>query len=110
VPVSQTATLLLGFPLGFFQSGIVAGMGATFAELFPVRARDRPGVLDNFGRGVGSLMPTVVGILGGTMALGQRSASARCSLRRGPRGCRVAAGDARQSAHRPAHEPVAASS
>jgi len=72
VPVSQTATLLLGFPLGFFQSGIVAGMGATFAELFPtyVRATGQ-GFSYNFGRGVGSLMPTVVGILGGTMALGQ---------------------------------------
>ena len=72
VPVSQTATLLLGFPLGFFQSGIVAGMGATFAELFPtyVRATGQ-GFSYNFGRGVGSLMPTVVGILAATMALNE---------------------------------------
>jgi len=72
VPVSQTTTLLLGFPLGFFQSGIVAGMGATFAELFPtyIRATGQ-GFTYNFGRGVGSLMPTIVGILGATMALNE---------------------------------------
>lgn len=72
VPVSQTTTLLLGFPLGFFQSGIVAGMGATFAELFPtyVRATGQ-GFSYNFGRGVGSLMPTIVGVLAATMALNE---------------------------------------
>ncbi len=72
IPVSQTTTLLLGFPLGFFQSGIVAGMGATFAELFPtyVRATGQ-GFSYNFGRGVGSLMPTIVGILAATMALNE---------------------------------------
>lgn len=72
VPISQFATLLLGFPLGFFQSGIVAGMGATFAELFPtyVRATGQ-GFSYNFGRGVGSLMPTMVGILGATVPLNE---------------------------------------
>ena len=29
-PLNDMAVLLLGFPLGFFQSGIIAGMGATF--------------------------------------------------------------------------------
>jgi len=70
VPISQFATLLLGFPLGFFQSGIVAGMGATFAELFPtyIRATGQ-GFSYNLGRGVGSLMPTIVGLVGATVAL-----------------------------------------
>ena len=72
VPISQLATLLLGFPLGFFQSGIVAGMGATFAELFPtyIRATGQ-GFSYNFGRGVGSLMPTAVGVASASVALNQ---------------------------------------
>jgi MFS family permease len=70
MPISPLATLVLGFPLGFFQSGIVAGMGATFAELFPtyIRATGQ-GFSYNFGRGVGSLMPTIVGLVGATVAL-----------------------------------------
>lgn len=79
MPISPLATLLLGFPLGFFQSGIVAGMGATFAELFPtyIRATGQ-GFSYNFGRGIGSLMPTIVGLVGATVALNQ--AIAVCAL------------------------------
>ena len=70
VPVGQMTTLLLGFPLGFFQSGIVAGMGATFAELYPTHIRATgQGFSYNFGRGAGSLMPTIVGLAGATVAL-----------------------------------------
>lgn len=55
--------LLLGFPLGLFQSGIVSGMGACFAELFPVQIRASAGGFSyNFGRGIGSLVPAAVGI------------------------------------------------
>jgi MFS family permease len=69
-PVGQMATLLLGFPLGFFQSGIVAGMGATFAELYPTHIRATgQGFSYNFGRGAGSLMPTIVGVAGATVPL-----------------------------------------
>lgn len=72
VPLGGTATLILGFPLGFFQSGIVAGIGATFAELFPtyIRATGQ-GFAYNFGRGAGSMMPFVVGTLSATLPLGQ---------------------------------------
>ncbi len=38
-PIGGFGFLLLGFPLGFFQSGIVSGIGATLAELFPTRVR-----------------------------------------------------------------------
>ena len=71
VPASQTVTLLLGFPLGFFQSGIVAGMGATFAELFPtyVRATGQ-GFSYNFGRilaAIGGLQTaTLMGLFDGS--------------------------------------------
>jgi MFS family permease len=71
-PLSNGWLLLLGFPLGFFQSGIVAGMGATFAELFPTHVRATgQGFSYNTGRAVGSLVPAVVGYAGATMGLGQ---------------------------------------
>nr|WP_307172375.1 MFS transporter [Massilia sp. 9096] len=55
--------LLLGFPLGLFQSGIVSGMGACFTELFPTQIRGTAGGFSyNFGRGIGSLVPAGVGM------------------------------------------------
>jgi MFS family permease len=71
LPLSNTAVLLLGFPLGFFQSGIIAGMGATFAELFPTRVRaTRQGLSYNTGRAVGSMVPALVGVLAPSLGLG----------------------------------------
>jgi MFS family permease len=71
LPLSNSAVLLLGFPLGFFQSGIIAGMGATFAELFPTRVRaSGQGFSYNVGRGVGSFVPALVGVLAADMELG----------------------------------------
>lgn len=64
------AILLMGFPLGFFQSGIVAGMGACFAELFPTRVRaNGQGFSYNLGRGMGSVLPALVGLTGGRLGL-----------------------------------------
>src|ERR1700687_798605 len=52
VEVSNTQMLFLGFPLGFFASGIFSGMGAFFTELFPTRIRGSgQGFSYNFGRG-----------------------------------------------------------
>jgi MFS family permease len=71
LPLSNAAVLLLGFPLGFFQSGIIAGMGATFAELFPTRVRATgQGFSYNTGRAVGSFVPALVGVVAGNMGLG----------------------------------------
>ena len=71
LPLSNTAVLLLGFPLGFFQSGIIAGMGATFAELFPTRVRATgQGFSYNTGRAVGSFVPTLVGVVAPSVGLG----------------------------------------
>jgi MFS family permease len=39
LPVNDTLMLYLGFPLGFFASGIFSGMGAFLTELFPTRIR-----------------------------------------------------------------------
>ena len=72
LPLSSTAVLLLGFPLGFFQSGIIAGMGATFAELFPTRVRATgQGFSYNTGRAIGSFVPTIVGVAAASIGLGQ---------------------------------------
>src|SRR5262245_54632459 len=71
LPLGGTAALLLGFPLGFFQSGIIAGMGATFAELFPTRVRATgQGFSYNTGRAVGSFVPTLVGVVAPSVGLG----------------------------------------
>jgi len=64
-PLSSFAVLVLGFPLGFFQSGIISGMSATFSELFPTRVRGTgQGFSYNTGRGVGSFVPALVGYVG----------------------------------------------
>jgi MFS family permease len=39
IPVDNTTMLYLGFPLGFFASGIFSGMGPILTELFPTRVR-----------------------------------------------------------------------
>jgi MFS family permease len=72
LPLGDNAVLLLGFPLGFFQSGIIAGMGATFAELFPTRVRATgQGFSYNTGRAIGSLVPWIVGLTAQAVGLGQ---------------------------------------
>jgi MFS family permease len=71
VPISNTATLLLGFPLGFFPSGAFSPMGAFFTELFPTAIRgSAQGFSYNLGRGVGALFPALVGYFAIHMRLG----------------------------------------
>ncbi len=71
VPVDDAAILVLGFPLGFFASGIFSGMGPFMTELFPSRMRGSgQGFCYNFGRGIGALFPTLVGYLSTSLGLG----------------------------------------
>jgi len=71
-PVTDAMMLLLGFPLGFFASGIFSGMGAFLTENFPTRVRGSgQGFAYNFGRGIGALNPFFVGLLSATLPLGQ---------------------------------------
>jgi MFS family permease len=71
LPVSDSAMLVLGFPLGFFASGIFSGMGPFMTELFPSRVRGSgQGFCYNFGRGIGALFPTLVGYLSTSLGLG----------------------------------------
>jgi MFS family permease len=71
IPIDNTITLLLGFPLGFFSSGSFSPMGAFFTELFPTHLRGSgQGFSYNLGRGVGALFPTMVGYFSNRMPLG----------------------------------------
>jgi MFS family permease len=71
IPINDQMMLVLGFPLGFFLSGIFAGMGAYLTELFPNRIRGSgQGFCYNFGRAVGAVCPALVGYLSTTMPLG----------------------------------------
>ena len=71
LPISNSVMLVLGFPLGFFASGVFSPVGAFFTELFPSRIRGSgQGFSYNAGRGVGALFPTLVGYLSVRMGLG----------------------------------------
>nr|WP_042195937.1 MFS transporter [Kibdelosporangium sp. MJ126-NF4]CEL22313.1 Sialic acid transporter (permease) NanT [Kibdelosporangium sp. MJ126-NF4]CTQ93093.1 Sialic acid transporter (permease) NanT [Kibdelosporangium sp. MJ126-NF4] len=74
---ANTLVLVLGFPLGFCASAIFSGFGSFLAELYPTALRGTgQGFTYNFGRAVGALFPTLVGILatswgvGGAMVFG----------------------------------------
>jgi MFS family permease len=72
LPIDDTVMLYLGFPLGFFASGIFSGMGPFLTELFPTRMRGSgQGFAYNFGRGIAALNPMFVGMLSATLPLGQ---------------------------------------
>lgn len=69
--VTDQIRLFLGFPLGFFSSGYLSGVGAFLTELFPTRLRGSgQGFCYNFGRGIGSLFPAAVGFLSSILPLG----------------------------------------
>lgn len=71
IPVSDSIMLLLGFPLGFFASGIFSGMGAFLTELFPTSVRGSgQGFSYNAGRAVGALFPFLTGAVSKTMPIG----------------------------------------
>jgi MFS family permease len=72
VPFSDRAMLVLGFPLGFFASGVFSAMGPFFTEHFPTRVRGvGQGFAYNIGRATGALFPALVGILSAKMPLGE---------------------------------------
>jgi len=72
LPLSNEATLFVGFPLGFFPSGSFSPMGSFFTELFPTSLRGSgQGFTYNLGRGVGALFPALVGYFSARMSLGR---------------------------------------
>jgi MFS family permease len=69
--ISDSAMLLLGFPLGFFSSGILAGIGSFFSELYPTSIRGSGQAFAfNGGRALGALFPALVGIFANRLPLG----------------------------------------
>jgi len=69
--ISDQLMLVLGFPLGFFASGIFSGMGPVLTELFPTSVRGTgQGFCYNFGRGLGAFFPALVGALSASAGLG----------------------------------------
>jgi MFS family permease len=61
----------LGFPLGFFPSGMFSGFGSYLAELYPTRARGAGlGFTYNTGRGLGALFPFLIGVVSVPLGLG----------------------------------------
>jgi MFS family permease len=72
IPLDDQLMFFLGFPLGFFASGIFSGMGPFLTELYPTRMRGSgQGFAYNFGRGVAALNPFLVGLLSSKLPLGQ---------------------------------------
>ena len=68
----NSSMLVLGFPLGFFGSGVFSAMGPFFTEHFPTRVRGvGQGFAYNAGRATGALFPTLVGFLSAKIPLGQ---------------------------------------
>ena len=71
LPFGDTATLFLGFPLGFCAAGIPASLGALFSELYPGGLRGTGvGFCYNAGRIVSAGFPVLVGHLSERMSLG----------------------------------------
>lgn len=72
LPISDPVMLFLGFPFGFFTTGIYSALGPYFTELFPTRIRATgQGFAYNFGRAAGSSFPWLVGVLSTSLPLGQ---------------------------------------
>ena len=71
VPVSGTALLLLGAPLGFCTAGIPASLAALFSELFPTGLRGTGmGFCYNAGRLASAALSLGVGLLSELVGLG----------------------------------------
>jgi MFS family permease len=69
--ISNEVMLILGFPLGFFSTGVFGGMGPFMTELFPTSVRaSGQGFAYNCGRAMGAFFPALVGLLSTSMTLG----------------------------------------
>jgi MFS family permease len=71
ISFGNSVMLILGFPLGFFASGVFSGMGPFFTEHFPTRVRGvGQGFAYNVGRAIGAFFPYMVGSVSLRISLG----------------------------------------
>jgi len=71
IAFDNRSMLALGFPLGFFASGIFSGVGPLLTELFPTPIRGSgQGFCYNFGRATGAVFPFLIGRVSQTTSLG----------------------------------------
>jgi MFS family permease len=69
--LSNDDLLVLGFVLGVFSCGYYAGLSPFLTELFPTKLRGSGvGFTYNFGRGLGSIFPTLIGYLTASLGFG----------------------------------------
>ena len=72
LPISNSALLVMQFPLGFFTQGIFGCIGPFLSEQFPTQIRATgQGFAYSFGRAVGSFVPVTVGTLSAQIPLGE---------------------------------------
>lgn len=71
-PITHGAAFFLGFVVGVLQGGLGSSMLPAFAEIFPTQVRGHgQGFCLSVGRGLGSLVPTAVGVLAKNFPLGR---------------------------------------
>jgi hypothetical protein len=72
-------TFVLGYFLGGLQGGLASGLMPVFSELFPTQIRaNGSGFALSAGRGLGSVVPGMVGVLAARWPLG--NAMMTCAL------------------------------
>jgi MFS family permease len=70
----------VGFPLGFFGSGIFSGLAVYLAELYPTDLRGAgQGFGYNIGRGIGAVGPAAIGVVAARVGLSEALALAATS-------------------------------
>ena len=75
--LTNASMLWLGFPLGFFASGIFSGMGAFLTEQPRPACAVPASFCYNVGRAIGALFPFLIGALSKQYASARASASSR---------------------------------
>jgi MFS family permease len=70
-PINASITIAMGLLLGMMQAGLASGLVLSISELFPTAMRaNGAGFCNSIGRGIGSVVPALVGLLSASMPLG----------------------------------------